>query len=192
MTRRYELKRRAESQEATRQKIIDAAIALHQTRGPRATSMADIAELASVSRVTVYRHFSDEIELAGACSAKYYRQHPFPDPQAWLSIADAATRLEAALLETYAFHRDTRAMTERVLADGRDHPVMAPYHAFWREAGEVLVASWRLRGRRQQAVRAAIAVALSFDTWRTLAVQQGLDDQRAAAIVVGWVTASAR
>src|SRR5213596_2204294 len=64
--RRYQLKRRAEQQEETRSRIVEAAVELHQTIGPAATTFSDIAERARVGRVTVYRHFPDELALAGA------------------------------------------------------------------------------------------------------------------------------
>ena len=62
------------------------------------------------------------------------------------------------------------------LADARDHEVMAPYHAYWRHAVEVLVAPFRARGTRRTLLRAGIALALSFDTWRTLVREHGLTD----------------
>jgi AcrR family transcriptional regulator len=88
MTRSYRLKRRAERQDQTRQKIVEAAIALHQDKGLAATTMADVAERAGVGRVTVYRHFPDEAALVGACSGQYFERHPLPDPELWLEIAD--------------------------------------------------------------------------------------------------------
>ena len=42
-TRTYELKRRAEQQEETRQRIVDATVELHTTLGPARTSVAAIA-----------------------------------------------------------------------------------------------------------------------------------------------------
>ena len=60
MGRSYQLKRRAERQDETRQRIIEATIELHQTVGPAATTVTDIAQRAGVGRVTVYRHFPDE------------------------------------------------------------------------------------------------------------------------------------
>ena len=82
MVRTYELKRRAESQEETRRRIVEATIELHQTIGPNATGVSDIAERARVGRVTVYRHFPDEATLSRACSGLYFARHPFPDPAA--------------------------------------------------------------------------------------------------------------
>jgi hypothetical protein len=48
-----------------------------------------------------------------------------------------------------------------------------------RGAADALVAGRRVRGRRRTLLRAAIALALSFDTWRTLVREQGLTDAQA-------------
>ena len=184
MTRPYRLKQRAERQDQTRQKIVDAAIALHQTKGPAATSMADIAAKAKVGRVTVYRHFPDETALTRACSGQYFSENPLPDPTAWLAIADARTRLRHGLRESYAFHRRTEAMIGRVLVDARDHPVMAPYHEHWQRTVEVLAAPFRAKGQARKLLDAALAVAVSFDTWRTLVRDRGLTDDQAIAAML--------
>lgn len=184
MGRSYQLKRRAERQDETRQRIIEAAIGLHQTVGPAATTVTDIAQRARVGRVTVYRHFPDELALAHACSGRYFERHPAPDTDAWQAIQDPDERLRTALGETYAYHRATEAMMTRVLADARDHEVLAPYHAYWRHAADVLVAQFRARGTRRTLLRAAIALALSFDTWRTLAREHGLTDDQAIDVAL--------
>jgi AcrR family transcriptional regulator len=184
MSRSYQLKRRAERQDETRQRIVEAAIELHQTIGPAATTMSQIAERARVGRVTVYRHFPDESTLARACSGQYFERHPLPDPDAWQAIADPSERLRTGLTQTYAYHSATEAMMTRVLADARDHPVMAPYHAHWSRAADVLVTPWRRRGRRRKLLRAAIALALSFDTWRTLVREQLLESENALELML--------
>jgi AcrR family transcriptional regulator len=184
MPRPYRLKRRAERQDETRQRIVDAAIALHQTIGPSATTMSEIADRAGVGRVTVYRHFPDEGTLARACSGQYFEQHPLPDPGRWRGISDPALRLRIGLGETYAYHRATEAMMTRVLADARDHPVLAPYHAHWARAVDILAAPWRLRGRRRALLHAGITLALTFDTWRTLIHEQRLTDDQAIELVL--------
>jgi AcrR family transcriptional regulator len=192
MTRAYQLKRRAERQDETRQRIVDATIELHQTVGPAATTMSDIAALAHVGRVTVYRHFPDEATLSRACSGQYFERHPVPDPTRWRALADPEERLRSALLETYAYHRATEAMISHVLADARDHPVMAPYHAHWQRAGDILLAPFRVRGRRRELLRAGIALALSFDTWRTLAREQQLSDEQAVELMLRLTSAGLR
>ena len=184
MSRSYQLKRRAEHQDQTRQRIIEATIELHQTIGPKATTVSEIAERAQVGRVTVYRHFPDEPTLARACSGQYFERHPFPDPERWLAITDPVERLRTGLRETYAYHRATELMITHVLADARDHPVVAPYHAHFRYAADVLTEPWRERGRRRTLLRAGIAVALSFDTWRTLTREQQLTDDQALELML--------
>lgn len=168
MTRKYRLKRRAERQEDTRQRIVNAAIELHQTIGPAATTVSDIADRAGVGRVTVYRHFPDELTLFRACSGSYLQRNPLPDPERWRAIADPLQRLRSALVEVYEYHGTHEAMFTHVLADARDHEVMTPYHAHWERATDVLVAPWRARARRRTLLRAGIGLALSFDTWRSL------------------------
>jgi AcrR family transcriptional regulator len=184
MKRSYQLKRRAEAQGETRQRIVDAAIELHQAKGLAATSVSDIAERAAVGKVTVYRHFPDEAALVNACSGHYFLLHPFPDPEDWQRIADSSERLCQGLRETYAYHRATEPMIARILAEARDHPVMAPYHANWQRAVDVLADAWPEPARYDALLRAAVALALSFDTWRLLTRGQGLTDAQSIALMM--------
>ena len=184
MTRPYQLKRRAERQDRTRQRIVEAAIELHQSKGIAATSMRDIAERAKVGTVTVYRHFADEAALVGACSGTYFERHPFPDPDSWRGIKDAQERLRRGLRDTYAYHRQTEPMIAQVSGEARDSPVMAPYHAHWRRAAGVLLAAWPPTARRDAKLQAALALALSFDTWRQLVREQGLSDKQAVELML--------
>jgi AcrR family transcriptional regulator len=184
MTRPYQLKRRAERRDETRERIVEATIELHQTIGPAATTVSEIAERAGVGRVTVYRHFPDEATLSRACSGRYLERNPLPDPERWQTIADPEERLRAGLAETYAYHRANEAMFGHVLADARDHPVMVPYHAHWERAADVLAAPWRARGRNRALLRAGIALALGFDAWRTLTREQKLSDDQAIELML--------
>jgi AcrR family transcriptional regulator len=182
MARDYRKKKRAEQEDETRSRIVEAAIELHRTIGPASTTVSEIAERAGVGRVTVYRHFPDEPTLARACSGLYFQRNPLPDPHRWREIEDPLERVRSALEEVYAYYRANRAMFSHVLADARDHPVMRPYHAHWERATDLLVAPWRVRGRRRMLLRAGIGVALSFDTWRTLAQDHGLTDSEAVEV----------
>jgi AcrR family transcriptional regulator len=183
MGRRYELKRRAARQDLTRQRIVDATIELHQSIGAAQTTISEIAKRAGVGRVTIYRHFPDEETLFAACSGHYFAQHPFPDIERWQQIPDPRDRLRTGLRESYAWHHENQQMIAMALAEARDLPVMAPYHEFWDDAADTLTAAWRLRGRRRASLKAAIALALSFDTHRTLTREQGLTDTQAIELM---------
>lgn len=185
MTRPYELKARAERQDETRQRIVEATIALHETVGAARTTISEIARRAGVGRVTVYRHFPDEETLFAACSGHYFSQHPFPDLERWRAVAAPGDRLRAALRETYAWHRDNRPMIAMALAEARDLPIMAPYHRFWDDAVETLASAWRVRGGRRSRLRAAVALALGFDTYRTLVEERQLSDDEAVELMAG-------
>ena len=71
MKRRYELKERARRQAETKQRIVEAAVALHTSVGPARTTISAIAERAGVERHTVYAHFPDERTLFRACSTHW-------------------------------------------------------------------------------------------------------------------------
>jgi AcrR family transcriptional regulator len=184
MTRSYQLKRRAESRDRTREKIVEAAIALHQSKGISATTFGDIAKAAGVGKVTVYRHFADEAALVGACSGQYFQRHPFPDVEEWRGIGDASERLRRGLRDSYRYHRATEAMMARVLAEARDLPLMAPYHDYWGGAAEVLAEPWPGSERDKALLKAGLALALDFDTWRLLARGQGLGDDQAIELMM--------
>ena len=89
MARSYQLKRRAERQDETRQRIVEATIELHQTIGPAATTMSQIADRAQVRRA--YRHFPTRRRSPRACSGQYFERHPAPDPDQWQAIPDRSS-----------------------------------------------------------------------------------------------------
>jgi len=179
MTRRYELKRRAERKAETRRRIVEATVALHTTEGPARTTISAIAERAGVERHTVYAHFPDESTLFAACSAHWQTVHPFPDSGRWQSLEDPERRLHAALDDVYAWYEEAEqdlALFDRdaavhaatgELKQGRDARLTG--------VRDELAAGWP----RRKAVRAAIGHALDFETWRSLTRRQGLSRRQA-------------
>jgi AcrR family transcriptional regulator len=184
VSRRYVLKRRAERQDHTRQRIVEATVALHQSVGMARTTITEIAHRAGVGRLTVYRHFPDELALGLACSGRYWERNPLPDPTSWRAVVDPHERLRIALRETYAYHRRTEAMISRAFADAADSPIMAPYYDHWRRAADVVATAWRVRGRMRTLLRAAIGHALAFPTWRSLVRDHGLTDPQAIDLML--------
>ena len=187
MPRKYELKERARRQAETRERIVNAAVDLHGTLGPARTTISAIAERAGVQRLTVYRHFPDELSLFRACSGQWRSEHPLPDAGRWAAIADPEERLGEALREIYAYFRSTEDMTALVLRDRPEveaiQTVAAPMVEYWAGVREILDTGWDARGRRRTLLRAAIGHALEFETWRSLARREGLTDADAAALM---------
>jgi len=189
MARTYELKLRAERQERTRRRIIEAAIELHQTLGPARTTVTQIAARAGVGRETVYRHFPDELSLGMACSGRYWEHHPLPDAGQWEPVPTLAGRLRAALEVTYAYHRETEAMMSRALADSADTPIMRPYHEHWQRAARAIAGPGGDGVQERALLLAAIGHALAFGTWRSLVRDQGLSDRDAIELMLRLIPA---
>jgi AcrR family transcriptional regulator len=183
MSRRYQLRQRAEQQEETRSRIVEAAVSLHGTVGVSRATVTRIAELAGVGRQTVYRHFPDESTLVRACSGLYWEQHPLPDPEPWRAIADPRERFRVGLRESYAYHRLTEPMLTHTYAEMAGHPIMKPYHDHWRRAAGVIESVWKARGRRRSLLRAAIGHAIVFPTWHALVRGHGLSDGEAVELM---------
>jgi AcrR family transcriptional regulator len=193
--RPYKMKRRAEQEAQTRQRITESAVELHGTLGPARTSMKAVAEKAGVPRSTVYRHFADEEALFGACSAHWAAENPPPDVSAWAGIDDPDERLRTALEELYAYYRRAGGMIEKLLRDEASVPVVAelfaPFHQFIAGITEMLMQGRGLRGKARNRVRAAIGHAVSFRTWQQLTEEQGLGDEQAAELMCRLVAAAA-
>jgi AcrR family transcriptional regulator len=190
--RKLRLRARAERQQETRRRIVSAAVALHEELGPLATTISAIAKRAGVERLTVYRHFPDEQSLFRSCTEHYFAAHPPPQPQKWLDIRDPEERLERGLAELYAYWSENRRMVAGVL---RDYQVAGERIGsgtvdFIAAVTEALLKGWGLRGRRRARLRAAIAVAVHFRTWETLA-DQGLSDRDGAALMTALVHCAA-
>ncbi len=182
--RPYRMKRRAELEEQTRLRITESAVALHEELGPARTPISAVAERAGVRRSTVYRHFPDEEALFVACTSHWFAGHIPPDPGPWAAIEDPDERVRRALRELYAYYRSTGRMLEHSLRDASVSPLVAKlmgaYHQYVEAVAGVLIAGRPERGRARRRARAAIGHALAFQTWHSLAVEQGLGDAEAA------------
>lgn len=185
------MRKRAEDVERTRQRIVEAAVQLHGTVGPAATTISALAEEAGVTRVTVYRHFPDEDALFRACSTHWAAQQHLPDPVSWMEVDDPVERLRVGLTDVYRFYRDGEAMLSRVYRDRAALPESMRRSLEEDEAQfrDILLGAFELRGAARRCARALIGHAVSFWTWRSLCVGQGLSNQEAidamVALVVG-------
>jgi AcrR family transcriptional regulator len=193
-TRPYRMKRRADSQEQTRLRITESAVALHGTVGPSRTSISAVAAHAGVRRSTVYRHFPDEAALFDACTAHWAAANPPPDLTAWAKIANPDERLRTALGELYAFYRHTEAMFDNLFRDETTVPLVqerfAAFRGYFDAARDTLMAGRKLRGAARQRTQAALGHATSFSTWKSLVREQRLDDADAVKLARAFVAAA--
>jgi AcrR family transcriptional regulator len=173
MSRPYTLKKRAEQQAETRQRIVEAAVELHSTVGPSQTTLSMIAEKAGVQRHTLYAHFPDERSMFMACSGLAHERDPSPTADGWRHIANRTERLTTALTAIYGWYERNASLLSNVMRDGERHPTVqeiqrirvAPVVQGWHEV---------LGAGRSAKQRAMLTLALSFYTWRTLTRDGGL------------------
>jgi AcrR family transcriptional regulator len=187
--RKYELKARAAAQEETRRRITEATVGLHLEVGPAQTTISEIAKRAGVQRLTVYNNFPDETSLLGACSAHWVSQHPPPDPGTWAAIRDPIKRARTALTSIYGYYRETETMSANVLRDAKTMPALAAIldgtrTAFLRWVRDDLASVWERGGAPNPPLRAALDLALRFETWQALARDHEMTDDSAAELAI--------
>ena len=185
--RTYRLKARADHQQATRLRIIETTAALHGEVGPARTTVADIARRAGVQRLTVYNNFPDDRSLFEACGAHWMSEHPFPPAMSSaMAEADPQGALTGVLDALYGWYRQHRPMVENMQRDRLLLPAMDLVMKV-RMDGQMsdLAAGFASRfagGGRSDIVRAAVALALDFWTWRRLS-QEGITDSEASRMM---------
>jgi AcrR family transcriptional regulator len=187
-SRNYRLGRRAALQEATRRRIVEAAVELHCTLGPARTTVSQIAERAGVQRHTYYAHFPDERSLFLACSALALERGPLPDFEQLLAIPPGRDRVRRGLELVFAWYADNEDHAACVIRDSETH-------ALTREMVELRIAPAFTRvaeligdGLGERA-RSLLQLALDFACWRTL--KASCDVRQAAALMSDAIAALA-
>jgi AcrR family transcriptional regulator len=191
-SRKYQLKARAESQRETRDRIARVAAELHEEKGPARTTVAEIARLAGVSRLTVYNHFPDLASLLPACSAHYASQHPSPAFDDAFAIDDPEDRVTEVLARLYGWYGETHDMWSKVLSDRAAVPELDTFlrgevDQMQHDLATALADSLPRSGPTEAAHgRALLRLAVDFWTWQRLS-GEGLDDRTAAGLMAGAV-----
>jgi AcrR family transcriptional regulator len=184
--RPYRLRARADAMDRTRARITNAAIELHGSIGPAATTLSAVAERAGVTRATLYRHFPNVDALFAACSAEWRSANPSPDPAGWAAIADPRDRITVALPALYRWYRSSEAMRANLVRDLATLPaaIRSGIESYPRAVVDALDAGWPKPSRLR---RAAIGHAVAFETWQSLA-HEGLTDTEAAELMIRLVS----
>jgi AcrR family transcriptional regulator len=183
MARTYTLKRRAEQQADTRQRIVEAAVELHGSLGPARTPLSKVAERAGVQRHTLYAHFPDERSLFLACSGLVAERDPLPDAEPWKVIADRRERLRVGLRALYDWYERNAELAACVLRD-------AEFHALTREMQELRIAPHMrahvevLGAAMCPEQHAVLQLMLGFHAWRSLVRESGLEQSTAVDVAV--------
>ena len=179
--RTYEHKARAESQQATRERIAAAAASLHEEVGIAKTTVSDIARRAGVQRLTVYNHFPDLTALAAGVHRPLPGRAPDAGLRAAIAVPNAERLLRASFARLYGWYRADAPMQARVRGERR----LCPSSTLWRPTSRSAaggLADGLAVGLDDPQARPLVALALDFWTWERLD-REGLDDAAAADLM---------
>lgn len=170
--RPYRLGARGRQQAETRRRIVEAAVELHSTLGPARTSVAQIAERASVQRHTYYAHFPQERDLFLACSGLALERDPLPRIDSLRTLPPGRERVRSGLGQFYGWYERNAGQAACVLRD-------AEHHALTREMVELRMkpvfeeaAALLAEGLPERSL-GLLGVALDFACWRVLSATHG-------------------
>jgi AcrR family transcriptional regulator len=151
-----------------------------------------LAEAAGVTRLTVYRHFPAEDELFDACRRHWIVRHPPPDPDAWRTLPPLEERARRALADLYAWYGAHREALYPLYRDFTAMPtaVQRSMQAADARTADALIDGSGLRGNARRRLRAAAGHVVSYWTWSSLSVDQGLDHHEAVCLAVRLLTAA--
>lgn len=187
--RKYTKTRRAEQQAQTKQRIVKATVALHETLGPANTSIKAIAEKAGVQRLTVYRYFPDENSLFQACTSHWLALNPPPDIENWKNFTTIEQTHEV-LLAFFNYYRDTETMWRSAYRDIDEvaalKTVMIDFELYIDNVRNRILPPWKLRGKKKQQLSATLRHCLRFSTWSSLNNEK-LNDRQITELVMRWL-----
>jgi AcrR family transcriptional regulator len=190
--------KRKAAAEQTRQRILEATLALHSEKGIFGTSWKDIAERADVSVNTVYKHFPSLDELVPACGELMYAITRPPSLEDAPRIFDGAhsleERLECLIDELFGFYERGAAYIETDFQERR-LPGVQEWEAYMRATIAGLVREALLPAGPDEGTVQTASALLDFSTYKSFMDRDLPKEQAATAIneiLLCWLDCSRR
>jgi AcrR family transcriptional regulator len=190
-------KRKAAVQE-TRQRIVEATLALHAEKGIFGTSWQDIAHRADVSVGTVYKHFPSLDELVPACGELMYaitRPPSLEDAPRIFARADSLEeRLGRLISELFDFYERGAPYIETDFQERR-LPAVVEWEAYMRDTVAGLVREALVSAGPDERTVQAVSALLDFSTFKSF-LDRDIQKEQAAKtmseILLCWINGSRR
>lgn len=129
--RKYSMEHRAAQAAATRERILDAALACYRERGIGATSLQAVARRAEVSAATILNHFGGADELARVVVGRLAQDLVVPDDSGWAETG-RTQRVRRLVQEMVAFYDRSAPWFEIFRSELGVDPVLREGEAaFW-------------------------------------------------------------
>jgi len=167
--RKYSMHKRKAAVEETRQRILEATLALHAEKGIFGTSWQDIAKRADVSVGTVYKHFPSLDVLVPACGELMYaitRPPSLEDaPRIFAGADSTEERLGRLLSELFDFYERGAPYIETDFQERR-LPAVVEWEAYMRSIIAGLVREALVSVRPDEPTVQAASALLDFSTFK--------------------------
>jgi AcrR family transcriptional regulator len=196
--RKYTMDKRKAAVEETRQRILEATLALHSEKGIFGTSWQDIAHRADVSVGTVYKHFPSLDELVPACGELAYaiiRPPSLEDaPQIFAEANSLEERLGRLIEELYAFYERGAPYIETDFQERR-LPAVVEWEAYMRATIAGLVREALVSAEPDEHTVQSVSALLDFSTFKSF-VDRDIQKEQAAKtiseVLLCWINGSRR
>ncbi len=180
--RKYTMDKRKAAVEETRQRILEATLALHSEKGIFGTSWQDIARRADVSVGTVYKHFPSLDELVPACGELMYaitRPPSVEDAPEIFAGADALEeRLGRLISELFDFYERGAPYIETDFQE-RQLPMVQEWEAHMRATIAGLTHEALRPVQPDERTVQAVSALLDFSTFKSF-MDRGIQKEQAA------------
>jgi AcrR family transcriptional regulator len=193
-SRRYDMTSRSKAAKETRDRIVDAAIAVYARDGFKATSMQAIARAAEVSPATVLNHFAGPEALLGAAVEALSAKLAPPKLEDLASKATLDERVRWLLRELAAFYdrsSDWYAIYER----DRELPILQKASAgFFRRSAALARAALGPRAADKHVVSVfrALAAPSTLAAFRATGMSAERAADTLADLFSSWLAAKER
>jgi AcrR family transcriptional regulator len=196
--RKYTMDKRKAAVEETRQRILEATLALHSEKGIFGTSWQDIAHRADVSVGTVYKHFPSLDELVPACGELAYaiiRPPSLKDaPQIFAEANSLEERLGRLIEELYAFYERGAPYIETDFQERR-LPAVVEWEAYMRATIAGLVREALVCAEPDEHTVQSVSALLDFPTFKSFLDRYIQKEQAAktmSEVLLCWINCSRR
>ena len=168
--RKYTMDKRKAAVQETRQRIVEATLALHAEKGIFGTSWQDIAHRADVSVGTVYKHFPSLDELVPACGELMYaitRPPSLEDaPRIFAGADSTEERLGRLISELFDFYERGAPYIETDFQE-RQLPAVVEWEAYMRSIIAGLVREALVSAGPDERTVQAVSALLDFSTFKS-------------------------
>ena len=178
--RQYRLGKRAEAAAGTRRRIVEATLALHDSKGITGTSVRDIAGRARVAPATVLQHFPRMDELIRACGELSDQLVPMPTAGVFIGATTPVERILRMARALFEWWEQLGAGFDHLRIDRRHLPQVDAWFADVARRHRELAAT-ALAGDDESRIDLLVALT-TVDAWRALR-DSGMGADRAAGQV---------